>query len=761
MSDWFDQIKRDLNPFADPGSQIQYGSSGRWMTASWTYRRMARSASFDLRGEDEVRVMFNGAEMSYQAFLASEQMSDLLGVAGMILQSTKSKFFVETRAKKQEPEASEQPALGLLSEAIFDGEDEDTATNVVFVTGDAGAGKTEVLRQLVLQQAERYVRGEADYLFLYVNAQGRALARLEEALATEIQDLRAANLTYHVVPTLARNNVLIPVIDGFDELLGVLGYEDAFSSLRRFLDDLNGRGSIIASARSTYYQQEFISRSGRESFTKQAVKIDPIEILPWGEVEFREYLNDRYISEKLPSISMEEFRRRMLNAFASSEDSSLQSKPFFVAKTADMVLSGQDLSGGNLLEQLVDGYVERERTEKLLNRNGSPLLSSEQIRKFVQQVGEEMWVTETRSLDQESIRIIAELVFDGEDIGQDVEGIVRERAATMAFFSPSSTRSRIEFEHQLFFSYFLGSTIYDSLEDGEGSLFSVLSRARLPEYSADFAAKRLQKSGDVDSSVIELCCKVAKLGVARSVQTRENAGSIVSSLLHVRSLANNDNRNSNEIYHNLLFAGNSFSNINFENCQFIDVEFRRTEFSGMKMYGCVAERVMFEEVMVDTTSTHLDISGISASYNVSGLRVRTTNGIEQVFRHDRIAEILSICGMTSNNEVVSTGVDPQVLDLLEKVLRKFEKSNLFWPTDHNNKQVLTDEKWKDLESLLIESGMTTREESLQHKGVPRYALRRNFLPQQIMSGDTDKSVSHAEIRKFWAEMRTRFPELPE
>ena len=103
-----------------------------------------------------------------------------------------------------------------------------------------------------------------------MNAQGRPLARLNEALATEPQDLRVG-LTYHSVAVLAQLGVLVPVIDGFDELLGVSGYDDAFSTLGRFIEQLNGEGQIIASARSTYYEEEFPERAGRASATDSSV----------------------------------------------------------------------------------------------------------------------------------------------------------------------------------------------------------------------------------------------------------------------------------------------------------------------------------------------------------------------------------------------------------------------------------------------------------------------------------------------------------
>jgi hypothetical protein len=71
-----------------------------------------------------------------------------------------------------------------------------------------------------------------------VSAQGRALSNLKDALAAETGDLRAT-FTWDAIAPLTRRGLLVPIIDGFDELLGAAGYGDAFGSLREFLSDLN------------------------------------------------------------------------------------------------------------------------------------------------------------------------------------------------------------------------------------------------------------------------------------------------------------------------------------------------------------------------------------------------------------------------------------------------------------------------------------------------------------------------------------------
>ena len=53
-------------------------------------------------------------------------------------------------------------------------------------------------------------------------------------MARDLQDLRS-RFSYNAVPPLVRNGLVVPVIDGFDELLGSGGYDEAFSSLAAFI----------------------------------------------------------------------------------------------------------------------------------------------------------------------------------------------------------------------------------------------------------------------------------------------------------------------------------------------------------------------------------------------------------------------------------------------------------------------------------------------------------------------------------------------
>src|SRR5690606_16070721 len=120
---------------------------------------------------------------------------------------------------------------------------------------------------------------------------GRALSRFNEALGSELDDLRAKP-TYHAVTTLVRVGLIVPVIDGFDELLGMSGYDEAFGSLSAFVEELDGEGCLIASARSAYYEEEFLSRANRSSaLGSQAWRQVAIRIQDWGDEQIGEFVS--------------------------------------------------------------------------------------------------------------------------------------------------------------------------------------------------------------------------------------------------------------------------------------------------------------------------------------------------------------------------------------------------------------------------------------------------------------------------------------
>lgn len=758
---WIARIERDLTPFIDPGTNLILESQGRTISASWEQRGAPTAATFSVSLEAGARVTVSNQQMAYSTFFASPQMSDLMGLAKMILQTEKGGIYVDTQARLSDhPTTPARSAIDVLN--VTAKQRPDDATLVVMVIGEAGAGKTSVLRQLVRLQAEAYTRGKTECLYLYVNAQGRALARFNEALATELQDLRAS-LTYHSISTLVRLGILVPVIDGFDELLGVGGYDDAFSSLASFIEELNGLGCLLASARSTYYEQEFVSRANRvSSLGSQVWTQVPVEVLAWDEPQVNEYIRLLCSSKALPISQGSEVQSRVYEAL-SGPNQPLRNKPLFVSKTVDLVLEGVSLSAeADLLEVLVDFYLNRERTEKLLDRNEMPLLDARHLRHLMIDVAEEMWNQETRELDRRSIREVAEYVLVGDGVSDNAMRVVVDRMANLAFLTPSGRPGSVAFEHETFFSYFLAHRFCEHMARDAAFPTLLLSRSILPPAVAEYAVRLLAKVTP-RPSIASLIRSLGEAGAKPSTrlgQVRENAGTIARTLL-VEAAANFRDGLTEQIeLRHLTFPGVAFPGVTLVACELDDVEFRRTDLSRTRFMNCSSANSLFIEPIVDIASTRLELAGFDWTTQLVGLRIRDGGTLTQVFDPAQIhAALIRIGAVAEGAPAQSTirEVASTERALLEKFVRAYSRSNPVCTSDDHMHNVFSHPSWGEMQDLLVRSGVVSIETRTSSGPKRREFLRRQVLAEEILAGANRSANVPESVHVFWTMFEKAFP----
>lgn len=761
---WMPRIERDLASFSDPGSRVELKETGRDLHAVWRMGGNAREADFQVRPSTGVRVQWNGDNLTYEQFLASDQLAHLRHVAKMTLLAGTTPHFVSTEARYDDDNGfgPSEPAVDLLRGLIE--KPDRPATQVVMLTGEAGAGKTAVLRRLTEEYAALYLRGKADRLLLYVNAQGRALARLHEALATELQDLKV-RLTYHSVATLARLGILVPVIDGFDELLGVSGYDDAFSSLSGFLDDLEGEGCVLASARSTYYEEEFVVRAGAVVGRDRALWTQvPVRVEGWSEDNRNEFLTQWATQTGLSEERKREIGARTAHAFAG-QNQALQAKPFFFTKVVALLRERPNFdAGGDLLGQLVRAYLDRELTEKLLDRQSSPLLTEEQFDLLMRELAQEMWNLETRELDARSVREVAEYVAENENISETAKAVVVERMPSLAFLARSDRPGpygRFAFEHEAFFFYFLAESIVSLFKSAEADIGIILGRSALPENVAERVARGIAERGNDSGrglrSVMERLGRAGASPGLRTVQVRENAGRLALAILRPRSSEDASRESSQEVANvavrNLTLPGGTLSGVTFRNCSFEEVVFRRTDLRRTRFLGCeVRNPVLFQAVRIDTETTRLDLRSLDERQFV-GLRL--AGGDEVTHDPSRRRRALATCGMAVPEESPEVGrsVDPQIVELLERLMRAYGRANPVCMQDDALRKLVSSPKWAGLKALLLEHEIVSRDRR-ETGGKKKEFLRRRFLPDQIMAGRAGGGEVHPQVRRFWRSVPT-------
>lgn len=754
---WRTRIEKDLTPFADPGTGVEITGEKRVFTARWVARGTSYDANFTLALDTGVKVKFRDATMEYKSLFATPELADLLGLAKMILQTKSQSLFVPTKARlADELGLPSAPALGLLQDLL--GTDPPDATRIIMVTGEAGAGKTRVLQELIREQALRYQRGQTDSLYLYINAQGRALARFNEALATELQDLRAM-LTYHAVSALVRLGVLVPVIDGFDELLGVGGYDDAFSSLTGFMEELDGLGQIVASARSTYYEQEFVARASSVSaLGAQSWAQVPIEVLPWGDAEFDDYVRLYSQAEHLTSGEVSTLQARVKEVF-SGRNKSLRAKPLFVARTLTILRNDFEFSGGDdLLKELVFAYLDRERRDKLLDRHGGTLLTAPQMELLFKTLSEEMWNQETRELDRRSIREIAEFVLVSEGLSEAVQRVVVERMPQLAFLTPGERSGGISFEHDMFFSFFLSRVFRDNLLKNGSSMRVLLSRSVLPREVAQSTVESVREIMPLSdrSNCQRLLDSLGGAGdveTPRTSQIRENAGLIAGALL--KAATEGGPAVGIRIW-GVVMPGGDLAGVTVQNGHFDHTELRRVDLTTTRFEACESDSLLLSEIIVDPQATRLELSGIDVSSEIIGLRVRYHGLIGGVYDPREVYRILVACGTIPKSTAASVAttiraVPNGYLTLLEKLVRAYTRTNPICTHDDLRKGIFRDASWPLLERLLLRNGVVTVENRAA-SGRRKPFLRRQFLPEEIMAGADRNAAVPKQVRAFWDEL---------
>ena len=155
---------------------------------------------------------------------------------------------------------------------------------------------------------------------------------------------------------------------------------------------LKGEGQLLTSARSVYYEEEFLARADRVSGTEeQAWKHWPVRVLDWEEGDRQQYLDEWTRREGISESDSMNLRSRV-HVVIGRGNQPLASKPLFFTRMVALLQRNPGFSGGeDLLRELVEDYLNRERKEKLLDRQAEPLLTEEQFERLMRELAEEMW----------------------------------------------------------------------------------------------------------------------------------------------------------------------------------------------------------------------------------------------------------------------------------------------------------------------------------------------------------------------------------
>ena len=738
----FTTILQDIRTFADDDSDVTYDNRD----GTIVYERGGELNELKVVINDHGQYMIekDAGIIPYKQFL-SKDLGRLDLLANRIIEKKKAPtIFIKSEAKvlKYDGANEEKAALSALideckSIPII-------GTKVCFLTADAGHGKTHLLSHLQRVQAENFAQGLDNFLIWHIDLQGRELVRLNEAIMYDLAELRVSGLYYNSILTLLRHGLIKLAIDGFDELAAEVGGRRALGSITHLVNQMNGRGVLIAASRRTFFDtQDYIKRNRiLESSIGGDCVFNEIKLKNWTNSEVEQLFEEKGIEDA------ESLYYRLASSLENGETHPLLTRPFLVSKLTDL-LNGtkesiddfiQVLSKpGGSISSIISAFIKREviKWKDRDTETGEPYLTYEQHLELLTEYAVYM-----RELDQDWIPLeVVTSITDlkCEEWGIDsfkLKNIITNVSQSHAFLIPfeSSGYNARKFEHEEFFRYFLSNRLSEH--------FVALSESNiLPQVVNEFI--KFVKPKQLNISVAQyaiasirknLLNKKVLINNVCLAMEKSRPGSYIKINLGIilPFLAALDHPDIVDIGYSIYYSSNIFEDKEIVNTCFGDSEFVNISFRNTSFHNCIIYNSNLN--IINLHDPHSDkFSGlVIRNSSIKGVHILSNDIMtDSAFSPTRIAQVLSRYGIKLEKDEVE--VDQQ----LSIVREKNESVEIaYWFLLKFNKQTLVYEK-----NILEDGYYATRRNALMNELIP--IMERFKILKQVENSGTKQANSKA------------------
>lgn len=750
------QLRTVLAPFCDSGTELGIAAQAKTSVRITGKRRLV---DFDVvvelpEGTSGFVVLEKGSRIPLNDWLCRPPFADLDFLAQSMEQFLSGRLrsagpLVETGKVAQEDESGRIDYTPAASQDIDSAlrtslSPADNGTRLTFLHGQAGAGKSWALMRLALTQAQGYLARKHQCIFLYVDAQGIALNTLEQQVARQL-DVYNGALTYREIVPLVRMGKLAIIVDGFDELIMPSGFQETLNQLYGYLRDFDGQGSVLASSRTSFFRIHNLDRIQIEDMPQ--LKVGTLEVSPWDKEQWDEYCKLRKRNDLAPR----------LEAIASSDSTGreLLGRPFVVSKVVDLLIKGVPVEGGGLFAAIEDAFIERERTEKLVDLRGTkalPILKRDQFEDLLRDIALEMWHMRQTSLDLTTLKFIAELYSDDWKLAREFRRIMIERIDANSFLELApgwQTEKRVQFPHDVMFSRMLARGFLGAFNAVQSR--NAIDLFRVSPISETVAEQMVDLVAHTSSSgVASLLAQISKIS--------EELRAFDSTLWNVRVGLGVCAATSLRKGSTLGMANLSLSNLYFHL---------------LNLSGANAPRLTFKKVLFEC----IDARGASwkdvAFTDCDPIpELRITRG--QVF-HDSLPSVQKLVFRNESGELISLYGPARVraelfgeASISKRVLGEAGKeiAELFsrlvihgghWFSEYEQdvddgsiRKIKKNHRWRQLLDLLDECGLLTR--SMRPKSGRNAELFHIRNVDELAAGEDPMAPVEPRVKLFWARL---------
>jgi len=629
----------------------------------------------------------------------------------------------------------------------FLAEAEPGSTRLVQLMAAAGQGKTVLLEELAAIAAQGY-RPESfpRPLVLVVDLLGRYVGNIDDAIAGSL------NNTY-LFPSLTQKDVMFCIrrqwlqlaLDGFDELVARIGARDAFLRISDLVDQLGGSGSIILSARESFFELYQITASIRTYLQPKVgtYATAVVTLMPWSEPQGREVFTGLRSKDPLKDLT------DLISAF--DNDTKLVLQPFFLTRLAELWVKGERFPGARgqpselaRTRFIIESFVGRE-TFKWQDRDGNLILTQQQHFDLLSGLAEEMWRSGAFRLTVDELRVATEFYLGTAEVPAPRVTLALSRIPTHGTLA--AKEQRYSFIHDRFFSYFLAIRVARCLIGHDsGTLNAILEGKELPPSVIQWAVWSV-RSANVD--IVKIITFLQNL---RGEKTDTNLSSNLANLC--TGLVADYDPKTEVVLSRLPFVGDLFSNHLFTDVSFVDCDFWHVDFKGTKFEKCRFQRCKFGDVLIDegtsfvktefdsaTTILSVELSGRGRFYAPTEIEghLKKVGGIFPV----RTAAVRTAAICRVNSDVALT---------VGRFVRASERTTDVAVED-------MEEQYGDVAPAIAKAGIRTKtmkKVDKQTKGPKKTFVRFGVDRDALLQAQAIPSSDPA-IEAFWVELAKRYP----
>ncbi len=498
-------------------------------------------------------------------------------------------------------------------------------TMVLYITSDAGEGKTSLINQIAFEQAERVLANESDWLLVPISLGGRHFLRFDDITVGALQNrYRFPFLYYNSFLALVKMGVIVPAFDGFEEMFVESSSGEALSAMGILVGSLDSKGAILVAARKAYFEFENLRTQEKlfDTIRSFSVGFGKLELARWGKDQVIRYCEKRGVTNS------EELYRKVSERLTGAHP--LLTRAVLVKRLIDVAEQSSSLdgllekiqqSGADFFSVFVRSIIEREANDKWLDRSGekdvgTPLLSVDEHCDLLSSVALAMWEARVDYLKRDYLEFVSDFFSESNRKSAFQAQQLRQRIRGHAMLIPSANASEaVEFDHDEFRLFFLGEGIARQVgplsDRARAEVLATLRRGVLPQQAIDALLRAIERNSSLDRLqvamfILDIC------GMdAQASYTQENCSEIVLRLLNrvacngldIKAVAFGldalrDRKLQGLAFADCYFSSTSLENTELENCVFSNCSFgpvrvfASTRLTNVRLNNCVVDALV-------------------------------------------------------------------------------------------------------------------------------------------------------------------------